>query len=364
MKKKFLALTLALCMSLVLLAGCGGGDQGGTNTGSNSASGGNEGGDDTVYTFNIDFPNPETACGFKALTDWSNYISEESNGRLEMKIYSGGALGSLMDCVTNCESGVTDGFWSGVTLYPGVFPVTEVLNLPMIGCKNQYVMNAVMNDMLVNDEAVAAEWSKFKVVALHSSPPGVMLSSKPVTNVPDDWAGLNLRLSNAYSADWMTKLGINPVSVGINDGYENISKSVIDGGIFFMDQVESSALYEVIDNIYVGETVWPLNMFCLNKDKYDALPDDLKAIIDGSSEYFIERIAYYFDEQVEYLYGKFEEYDVKVIDPTPEIEDALRAQTGDAWQMWVDAMNEKGYDGQAILDSALSYLEKHNAEYE
>ena len=44
MKKKFLALTLALCMSLVLLAGCGGGDQGGTNTGSNSASGGNEGG--------------------------------------------------------------------------------------------------------------------------------------------------------------------------------------------------------------------------------------------------------------------------------------------------------------------------------
>lgn len=63
MKKKFLALTLALCMSLVLLTGCGGGDQGGTNTGS---AGGNEGGDDTVYTFNIDFPNPETACGFKS----------------------------------------------------------------------------------------------------------------------------------------------------------------------------------------------------------------------------------------------------------------------------------------------------------
>ncbi len=357
MKKRFLSLTLVACMATALLAGCGGNPSEANSPNGDNTSSGDDG---KVYTLNIDFPNPETACGYKALVEWEAKVEEESNGRLDINIYSGGALGALSDCVTNCQSGVTDGFWSGVTIYPSVFPQTEVMGLPMIGVTDHHVMNDILNDMLANETWMQEEWSDFKVVALHSSQPCVILSSKPVNDPLQDWKGQNLRLSNAYSADWFTNLGINPVSVGINDGYENISKAVIDGGLFFLDQVESSALYEVIDNIWLGDTVYALNMFCLNKDKYEALPDDLKAIIDGSSQFFIDTIEQKFDEQEEYLMGKFEEYDVKLVE-VPEDELAtMKDATASSWQLWVDNMNKSGYDGQAILDCALEYVAKYS----
>jgi TRAP-type C4-dicarboxylate transport system substrate-binding protein len=319
--------------------------------------------DDTVYEFDIDFPNPETASAYKALVDWAAYLDEKSDGRIKMNIYSGGALGALPDCVVNCESGVTDGFWSGVTIYPGVFPATEVLALPMIGAKNFKVVNDVLNALLADYDVISNEWSQFKVIALHSSAGSPILFADEVESVKD-MAGKDLRISNAYTTEWFKAKGANPVSVGINDGYENIQKGVIKGGLFFFDQVESSALYEVIKTLYVGQSIYPLNMLCLNLDKYNELPDDLKAIIDESGEFFLETSIDYFDEQQERMIKVCEDAGVKII---YEDEDSIAwladgAEKG--WEKWVDTINGQGLPGQEIFDKAQEYIEKFNAEYE
>ena len=317
--------------------------------------------DGKVYTIDIDFPNPETASAFKALKDWEAYCEEKSNGRLEITIYSGGALGSLFDCVSNCESGVTDGFWSGVTIYPGVFPATEVMALPMMGAKNFQVVNAVLNDLVANYDVISSEWDQFKVIALHSSAGSPIIFKDDIGSI-ENMAGLSLRISNAYTTKWFSDKGANPVSLGINDGYENISKNVISGGLFFFDQVESSALYEVIDSIYVGEVMYPLNMLCLNGDVYASLPDDLKAIIDESSEFFLEASVGYFDDQVTRMTAILEENNVNIITETAESRAWLAEGVEASWAEWVNTMNANGYDGQAILDEALRLIEKYNAE--
>jgi len=364
--KKIIALVLALVMVLALAA-CGDkapetpatpADPADPSTPAAPAEPVDDG---KVYTIDIDFPNPETASAFKALKDWEAYCEEKSNGRLDINIYSGGALGSLFDCVSNCESGVTDGFWSGVTIYPGVFPATEVMALPMMGAKNFEVVNAVLNDLVANYEVISSEWDQFKVIALHSSAGSPIIFKTDIGSV-ENMAGLNLRISNAYTTKWFSDKGANPVSLGINDGYENISKNVIDGGLFFFDQVESSALYEVIDSIYVGEVMYPLNMLCLNGDVYAGLPADLQAIIDESGSFFLEASVGYFDDQVNRMTAILEENDVNIMYETEESHAWLAEGVEASWAEWVNNMNDAGYDGQAILDEALRLIEKYNAE--
>lgn len=368
MKKLQRILALALCLVMVLaLAACGNSSAPADNNANANAPADNSNaapaGDGKVYSFNIDFPNPETASAYKALVDWSDYLKEQSGGRLDMKIYSGGALGALPDCVTNCETGVTDGFWSGVTIYPGVFPATEVMGLPMIGAKNYQVVNDVLNALLADYGVIADEWSQFKVVALHSSAGSPILFKDDISSV-QEMAGKSLRISNAYTTEWFTNKGANPVTVGINDGYENIQKSVIAGGLFFFDQVESSALYEVIDTLYVGETIYPLNMLCLNKDKYDELPDDLKKIIDESGDFFLETSVNYFNEQVDRMTKVCEDNGVKILHQDDESRAWLAEGVESAWQKWVDTVTANGLPGQEILDKALEYTEQFNANYD
>ena len=76
--------------------------------------------DDTVYEFDIDFPNPETASAYKALVDWAAYLDEKSEGRIKMNIYSGGALGALPDYAEDekmqyAVSGVFKGYYNQLT---------------------------------------------------------------------------------------------------------------------------------------------------------------------------------------------------------------------------------------------------------
>ncbi len=369
MKKisKILALVLAIAMMATLFAACG--DKSASTPAEKPAESDSDkpadstpADDGKVYTITFDYPNPEASVAFRALSSWADHLREQSNGRLDIQIHPAGALGSLMDCAVNCETGVTDGFWSGVTIYAGMFPLTEVFGLPMIGAKNYKVINDAMNAMFAENEALQAEWSNYKLVALHSSAGSPILSSKKIESV-EELQGMNLRMSNAYTTQWFNDHGINPVSCGINDGYESISKSVIQGGLFFFDQVESSALYEVIDSLYVGQTIYPLNMICLNKDKYESLPADLQQLIDESADFFIDESIVGFDEQQANMIATCENAGVNIIYEDEASLEWLQKDAEKAWALWVENMNKQGYDGQGILDAAMGYIEQFNANY-
>ncbi len=321
--------------------------------------------DDTVYTFNIDYPNSENTAVYPVLAAWADYVNEQSGGRIDAKIYSNAALGKLPDCVTNCVSGLTDGFWSGVTIYAGVFSCTEVFGLPAMGANNHQVVTAAMNAMLTETDYLAPQWDSLYVVALHSGPisPILFAADKNVTSAAD-MSGLNLRISNAYTTKWFELLGVNGVTCGFNDGYEYIEKGIIDGGLFFYDQLQGLALYEIIDHMLIGdESIYPLTMFCLNKDDYNALPDDLKQIIDDSRQWFVDQLPAVFDEQIDYVLGKCDEYDVQYYEADDAFSAEITAAAEESWQLWIDTMTNNGFDGQGIFDSAMSYIDQFNAVY-
>ena len=363
MKKLSKALALLLALIFILsLAACGGKTE---STPAPTQGGGEKTPTpDKVYTFKIDYPNAETNPLYPVLVEWARRIGEESNGRLDIQIYSNGALGKLSDCVTNCISGLTDGFWSGVTISPGVFSCTEVFGLPALGAKNHMVVTAAMNAMLNETEYLKKEWEPLHVVALHSgtASPILFAAGKDIQSAAD-MKGLDLRISNAYTTRWFELLGANGVTVGFNDGYEYIEKGIIDGGLFFYDQLETSALYEIIDRLLITDnSIYPLTMLCLNKNRYNELPDDLKQIIDNSREWFLDQLPELYAAQVERIHKKCDEYGVVYYRPSEAFDAEIVAAAKESWDMWIDTMTKKGFDGQAIFDTARQYIEKYNAE--
>ncbi|MCD8016638.1 MAG: hypothetical protein LUE97_02310 [Oscillospiraceae bacterium] len=60
------------------------------------------------------------------------------------------------------------------------------------------------------------------------------------------------------------------------------------------------------------------------------------------------------------MIAKCEEYDVNIIYETDESIEWLSEDVENAWNKWVETMDGLGYDGQAILDAALGYIEQYN----
>ena len=135
MKKRLLATLMAAAMMIGCLTGCGG----------EKADGGSS---EQVFELKIDYPNPENSAIYPVLVKWGEWLDEQSGGRIKVKVYAAGALGSITDCVNNVEAGVTDGCWSAMNLYPGIWPLCDVFMLPMMGADKMESLNATIQDMV------------------------------------------------------------------------------------------------------------------------------------------------------------------------------------------------------------------------
>lgn len=377
--KRILSLVLALCMVLALTS-CGSGSSGSSASSTKAASTAASTAavsetsaeaeaapvaDGEVIKWKIDYPNPENSCWYPLLVNWADWIREESGGRLDITIYPNGQLGSIMDCVTNVESGVTDGCWSSASLYPGVWPLTEMFCLPMLGPKGgdggMEPLQEAMQDIMKNEEFLS-QFDNVHMLLFHTADPGATIFKDEVSSMKD-LQGKTMRAMNTYGATWIEALGGTPVSISSNDGYENISKNVIDGGFWFFDQIESNALYEVIKTVVYGEAMYSPLFLCVGNESYNALPDDLKAIVDDSAQIFLDSVYPAVYAQQERVLKYLEDAGVKLILTSDEDLEWMREAAPVAWQNFVDSVSEKGYNGQAILDEFMGYIQKHNEEW-
>ena len=344
-------------MMIGCLAGCGG------KTGGGDAAGGGDtpATSDQVFNLKIDYPNPENSAIYPVLVKWGEWLDEQSGGRIKVKVYAAGALGSIVDCVNNVEAGVTDGCWSAMNLYPGIWPLCDVFMLPMMGADSMESMNAAIQDMFVKDE-FQDQFDNVKMVCIHSHTPSTFIYADSVKSM-QDVKGKTVRTLSNYTTPWLSAMGAIPVSVSSNDGYENISKGVVDGGLWFCDQIQSSALYEVIKTCFYGETAYPCLFLCINKDVYESMPADLQQLIDDSREYYLSLLPDVYHEQEALVMQLLKDANVEVLNTSEEDLEWMRSFAPAAYDDFTKTVDALGYDGQAVIDEMQSLLQKYNEEY-
>lgn len=356
-RTRFLACILSVSLLLGCLAGCG---SSGGNSGSNSGNSGSSS-SDQVYKLKIDYPNPENSAIYPVLVQWADWVAEQSNDRIQITIYSGGALGNIADCVANVESGVTDGCWSAMNLYPGIWPLCDIFMLPMLGAKNVEAMDAAIQEMMQREE-FASQFDNVHLVALHSSTPASFIYKDSVTSMKDV-KGVTVRSFSNYASPWLESMGAVPVSVSSNDGYESLSKGVVGGGLWYLDQIQSSALYEVIKTCFYGEMCFPALFVCINKDVYESMPDDLKKVIDDSSEYYLSLTQDAYFKQEDEVMALLEQHNVTVYDISAEDSAWLTEHAPEAWDVFNENVGKLGYDGQAYIDELREVIAGYNKTF-
>jgi TRAP-type C4-dicarboxylate transport system substrate-binding protein len=292
----------------------------------------------------------------KVLQPWCDDLKKESGGRISCQFYPamqlGGTPAQLVDQVKN---GVADVVWTAPGYSTGRFPRIEAFELPFV------VSDAVSGSRAVwkfYQQYAQQEFSAYKVLAFHvDGGQAVHTSARQVKGLAD-WKGLKLRASTRLGTKTVEALGGTPVGMPPSQLTEAISKGIVDGAMGAWELVVPLKLDEVTKfhtqpqkgKPYPSATVL---MVLMNKQKFDSLPPDLKAIIDRhSGAVMSEKLGQVFDEENANAHKKVLAHGNKIIDFTNDEQDAMRKATAGVEADWIQQVGQKGIDGKALAAAA------------
>jgi TRAP-type C4-dicarboxylate transport system substrate-binding protein len=331
------------------LAACSGGSKG--SSGSD---------DSTVYHLSLSFHDSSQAIKTQFVQKWADEVKEATDGRVEITVYAGGTLASSTDALDAVKQRTCDMAVCFTSFFPGQFPLTEVVSLPMTGLDNAVQATNVLWDLWDYSEALQEELSPYKVLMLYSNPNNIIGTTSPVYTA-DDMKGLKLRVTSGTPADMSVAWGATPMTISSSEIYQSLEKDVIQGYLIDYTGVNAWSLYEVTDYytempFYVAP--WALLM---NMDSWNALPSDLQEIIDSLSDRDRSIAFAEVNEQEanDTRETALNEYNATIIEPTEEqlatFKPAAEAYVAD----WVTKYGSDTFDAQDYVDKVMELADKY-----
>ena len=306
------------------------------------------------------FLPPQATVPSQILDVWADEVEKDSDGRIKVERYPSMQLGgSPTELMDQAIDGVADVVWTVVGYTPGRYPRTEVFELPFTMTNAEDVSCAYWK--LFDEEIREAEFPNVHIVGTWVHGPGLLHSSRPVRAV-SDMQGLKVRGASRTVTDLMDEFGATSVGMPLPAVPEALSKGVIEATTIPWEVTGSLKVPELVTNhTEFGENALYTVTFVLamNKAKYDALPDDLKKVIDDNSGLQLSKFAGRVMQDADAPARKAaEERGNTIITLSEDEVAAWREAAKPVRDRWMASMKERGIDGEALAEKAAATIEQ------
>jgi TRAP-type C4-dicarboxylate transport system substrate-binding protein len=218
---------------------------------------------------------------------WCDKIAKESGDRLKCQIYPamqlGGTPAQLFD---QARDGVADIVWTIPTYSAGRFVKSEVFELPFFTRSAKGSSQAYWT--FVHKHALD-EYKGVKPLWLHTNDGSSFhLSRAAGVKTLDELKGLKIRAATRLNSRMLASLGATPVQMPLPAVPESMAKGVIDGAMVPWEGVPAAKLQEIAKShldVPAGAPKFANSIFAfvMNQARYDALPPELKKVIDANA---------------------------------------------------------------------------------
>jgi len=239
------------------------------------------------------FPGDAAEFTYKWGNDWPNdhpitvrslevaqKIGQDSNGRMDVRVFAHNSLGSSSAMITQIRSGALEFLASTYGILETSIPFAGIVALPFIFAGHKEAWNAMDGPF---GKMVRANIEKTGLFTFDRSWDGafrIISNNVHPIHVPEDVRGLKIRVpaSNTWVSTFRA-LGASPTSIDGAEVYTACQTHIVDGTDFPLATIEAYKVYEV--QKYASETnqSWTGYAMLCNGDAWQKLPSDLKDIV-------------------------------------------------------------------------------------
>jgi TRAP-type transport system periplasmic protein len=354
-KKNIFLKVMITMVTVVILSACG------------SKSNETASSSDKVYEINFNISASPTSSFTKDIVEpWVELVKEKSEGKLQVNVFTGAALGSL---ATGYED-IQDGVYELGMVSPGrhmdteLFPLT-IGDLPFALITPQ-VANTVLSKYIDQHMTKEGSFGKGTYLTIYATDAWNLYSKEPVETI-EDIKGKNVSDSVSERLELIKDWGGSPVNLANTELYEGLERGTVDKVVYTSVGAKGFNLHEVapyLTKLDIGGTT---QLLLLNTDFLKSLPEDLQTLLTGElADDFLNLAIESYTSQAEEAINSFEDLvkdsGGKVIIPSEKALKEFKSPTAKLAQDWVERANKKGYNGEELLEDYNTLLEDAGVE--
>jgi len=342
---KKLSIFLTLIMLLSVLAGC--------SSGGEEASG--EVATEPITLSLSHFMSNQHPLHTNILVPFAEAVLEQTEGRVDIKVYPNNELGAPTTTVDQVVSGSLD---IGLTLAaytPGRFPLTTILEFPFM------YENATQGNLVaagLKDELQDSDYKDMKLLWIGGTDVAKVLINKEVTTV-DGLAGLKLRSPGLLYNDFFHQLKATELSLPVSDLYDAMDRGIVDGSLMSPSALISFKLAEVTDFVIDLDVYMNPLILVMNNDAWAKISAEDQAIIEALAAEMPGKVGPQYDKEFQNGMDVAKEKGIKVLSFSEEETTKIHALADTLKDKWVADMDSKGLPGTATYEEALQLVEQN-----
>jgi TRAP-type transport system periplasmic protein len=284
-------------------------------------------------------------------------INKKSQGRLAITMYPGEALGKAAATLDMLDNGVCDLAIIPSSVFPNIFQLYNVLQLPMLGIPSSDVVLETANEIYKKGYLSAME--NYRLVAFNIPRQTKLWFKNKQVLKAEDFKGMKIRASDPVFLKPFETYGITAISMPSSEVYSAIERGILDGATQTPENVVSMKFYEVCKYGLEVPFAWAGAIISISKKSYDKLPADLQTIIDEANiDFKKEADIFYKDLDVQ----TEKELQAKGMQmyKLDAAEYARWQQLYDAnIQAWITKTEAQGLKGKEVMDLVKSISQKY-----
>lgn len=240
-------------------------------------------------------------------------------------------------------------------LYSGVFPRTEVFELPTVHQGSSVATSIAIKEKF---DLIKDDYTDVKPLLVYVHAGNAIHTTEKEVKTIEDLKGLKLRTPSRTGGWLISELGAEPAGMPLPSLPQALSKKAVDGALIPYEVFPPFKFHNLTKNSVSGPNDGRFGtsvfIMLMNKDKFNSLSKEQQKIIEDSFD--MEMV-----KKVGQMWMDFEKPGIKMqknskdstvtnlsIDASKEFEKAGQRVV----QKWINEVKEKGIDGEKLVNEA------------
>ena len=290
------------------------------------------------------------------LEPWARAVEANSGGLVKIELFPSMTLGGRPpELIQQARDGVVDIVWTVNGYTPGLFPRTEVFELPTVYRNDPVAANLALFDMFESD--LEEEYAGVEVMFLHVHAGQAIHMRNAEVRSPAELADKKMRIPTRTGAWIIEALGATPVAMPVPELPPALQKGVVDGAFIPWEiipplKIQEQTEYQIegAEMERFGTTTFQVSM---NKERWDSLPADIQqAFRDASGRDWWAKVGAVWRATdnfgIDFATKAGNTHIMLSEEETQVFRDALAPVV----DRWIDEVSAKGIDGAGLVEKA------------